>query len=66
MATMRTKVAIIRRPGYPVGRPAPCYLNCPCGAEPPVPSDWIGCSCGRRYDALGWLIRDTNTRTGRS
>lgn len=56
----RTKVAIIREPGHPVGEPAPCYLNCPCGAKPPAPADaglMTWCACGAIYDAAGWLVR---------
>jgi hypothetical protein len=63
MATMRlTKVAMIREPGYPVGQPAPLYLNCPCGAKPRTDArdpefTFIECACGRVYDSLGWLQR---------
>ena len=64
MATTRLiKVAIIREPGHPVGTPAPCYLNCPCGAQPrtSVTADpdfsFIECPCGRVYDIAGWLQR---------
>jgi hypothetical protein len=44
----RTKAAIIRRPGYPIGQPAPVYLNCSCGKEVDVaPTVPIICpTCG--------------------
>jgi hypothetical protein len=49
------KVARIRQPGYPVGVPAPMYLNCPCGAKPEAPDLVVECACGRVYDANGYL-----------
>jgi len=66
MTTTRTKVAILPfpMPGFTdtVGSPAPCYLNCPCGAKPRLPTgrtdpdwDYVECACGRVYDSLGWI-----------
>lgn len=58
------KVALIRRPGYSVGRPAPMYLNCPCGANPAAPDDMeseVTCACGKRYTYHGYLIGESPT-----
>jgi hypothetical protein len=57
-ATFRkSKCALLRRPGYPIGTPAPLYLECPCGKEVDVPEDGeIRCStCSRRFDRAGWI-----------
>lgn len=53
------KVAWIRDEGYPVGKPAPGRLNCPCGNAPvsslsPDNGD-VHCPCGRVYRWDGWL-----------
>lgn len=54
---MLTKVAVIREPGHPVGQPAPCYLNCPCGAKPALTGRGsVVCACGTIYDERGWII----------
>ena len=60
-----TKVARLRAPGYPVGMPAPCTLNCPCGARPPAPEgeEFVTCGCGKTYNALGYLLDDATRRT---
>lgn len=53
---LRTKAALIRRPGYPVGQPAPCFMRC-CNHEIDAPSDGetAACpSCGTEYDSRGW------------
>ena len=58
MSTRLVKVAMIRRPGYPVGVSAPLYLNCPCGAQPAVPENMEGivtCACGKRYTPDGFV-----------
>ena len=34
-----TKLAAKRGPGYPVGQPAPMYLDCLCGAHLPMNYD---------------------------
>jgi hypothetical protein len=53
----RVKVAVIRQAGAPVGQPAPCYLNCPCGARPVVSdAERITCGCGAVYSPSGWLL----------
>ena len=41
-AYSKVKAAWIRLPGYPIGRPAPLYLNCPCGARPVT---HVRCAC---------------------
>ena len=55
---MMIKVAMIREPGYPIGKPAPCYLNCPCGARPSTRhhGEHVACACGRVYTSLGYLV----------
>lgn len=50
------KVAAIREPGWPVGSPAPCYLNCPCGARPRAYQGEVRCACGQLYTDDGYLI----------
>lgn len=58
-ATIRcVKVALRRRPGYPIGTPAPIYLLCPCGNELDIPAegDPEPCAkCGQRFDRGGWI-----------
>ena len=58
------KVARLRAPGYPLGVPAPLLLNCPCGARPSAPEgeDLTLCSCGKTYNALGYLLDDAARR----
>lgn len=62
MATLtRTKAALIRREGYPVGRPAPCFLRC-CDNEidAPVGDALARCpTCGTRFDARGYVVSGT-------
>ena len=55
VTTTRTKAALIRDEGYPVGQPAPCHFNCECGATVPADSDRNVCVCGIVYDACGWI-----------
>ena len=59
MQTLKlTKVAMIRVPEYPVGKPAPCYLNCPCGAKPLTNHETeadVMCACGVAYSYNGWI-----------
>jgi hypothetical protein len=52
------KVAVIRMPGYPIGQPAPCYLNCPCGAKPKRGglAEYVPCVCGAVYSFNGYLV----------
>lgn len=53
----RTKAALIRREGYPIGHPAPCYLTC-CGNEIDAPErgEHAECpTCGNRFDSRGWI-----------
>jgi hypothetical protein len=53
----RAKVARIREEGYPIGRPAPTYLNCPCGAKPRTNGiSQVTCTCGTRYSGCGWIL----------
>ena len=60
--SMRAKVAVIRAPGYPMGQPAPGYLNCPCGAQPATLIDGpdVPCTCGVTYTANGWIVDATD------
>lgn len=61
------KVAVIREAGYPVGQPASCYLNCPCGAAPKrgTPSGYIPCVCGAVYSFNGYLVNSGRAMAGR-
>lgn len=56
--TRRTKVAMIRAPGFPVGVEAPLSLNCPCEAAPRTVLNGpaVTCACGVRYSANGWVL----------
>jgi hypothetical protein len=55
------KRALKREPGYPVGVPAPLYLDCTCGHKLSIPQvrglpvTFI-CACGIEYDAAGWVV----------
>ena len=59
------KRALKREPGYPVGVPAPLYLDCECGhhlSMPHVnglPIQAYVCLCGREYDPRGWLLKES-------
>lgn len=56
-----TKVAMIRKEGYPIGIKAPVYLNCPCGFRPNTDIDTkedVTCKCGQVYQYNGWLKKD--------
>lgn len=59
------KRAVKREEGYPIGVPAPVYLDCECGhhLNLPVisglPMTFI-CLCGREYDSRGWILSETN------
>jgi hypothetical protein len=61
MATLeRMKAAIIRRDGYPIGQPAPCFLRC-CDNEIDAPEIGSGgqvtCpTCGTSYNESGWVV----------
>lgn len=65
------KKALIRAEGYPLGQPAPLYLNCDCGREVAIDKpEWqhtlkeiatrklsrYTCLCGNTYDCRGWLV----------
>lgn len=54
------KRALIRRPGYPVGQPAPCFIHCGCGREVDVIESRKPqpCPCGLTYDAAGWIVAE--------
>jgi hypothetical protein len=65
MTSKVLKVALRRRDGWPVGRPAPCYFVCVCGKEiylPEGPDGYpakfgtIKCECGVGYDERGWIV----------
>lgn len=68
MTTCRLlKAAWIRKPGYPVGQPAPGYWHCPCGAKPDAPGYGddvapVTCSCGRVYDGNGYIQETESLR----
>lgn len=55
----KTKTALIRRPGYPVGQPGPMYLNCCQEIDVEKPFDKnhsVTCpKCGVVYDGAGWV-----------
>ena len=61
-AYSKVKAGWIRLPGYPVGLPAPGYLNCPCGAQPATLIDGpdVPCTCGVTYTANGWIVDATD------
>ncbi len=51
----RTKAALIRRDGYPIGQPAPLYIRC-CGNEIDAKDDGMICPrCQTTFDARGWV-----------
>lgn len=51
------KVAVIRDPSVPPGQPAPMWLNCPCGAKPPLTEGTvIVCPCGEHYERNGRVL----------
>jgi hypothetical protein len=59
MKMQLVKVAMIRMPGYEVGKPAPMYLNCPCGAKPSInmaTKENVKCICGKSYTYNGNVI----------
>ncbi len=50
------KLALKRDISVPIGQPAPLHLDCPCGVEVPVISDYQTCiGCGNTYDEAGYL-----------
>lgn len=52
-----TKKAIIRDEGYPVGKPAPCHIDCFCGTRVPANDEVNICSqCGVSFDKRGWVL----------
>ena len=62
MECRRTKAALKRRPGYPIGTPAPMYLSCLCREEVDVPEHHTQVAqcrkCGTVYDHEGWILDD--------
>lgn len=57
---LRTKAALIRREGYPIGQPAPCFFRC-CHNEIDAPALGSGgkvtCpTCGTSYNESGWAV----------
>jgi hypothetical protein len=57
--TGKTKIALRREPGYPIGTPAPMHAICACGQrlDFPATAASVKCSnCGRKWSAAGWLI----------
>lgn len=54
----KTKCALLRRPGYPIGTPAPLYIECICGRDLDAPGHGdIRCEvCGREYNPDGWVL----------
>lgn len=59
MQARKTKAALIRAEGYPVGRSAPMHVRCSCGARPLAPEadSNVICACGIQYDAHGWIVQ---------
>ena len=58
---MLTKLAVIRDPDAPIGRPARCWIRCPCGGERLEVSTLgakgtVTCTCGATYTRSGWLV----------
>lgn len=55
----KTKVAWVREPGYPVGKPAPGRLACACGGAPlsffNASQRVVFCACGTIYTWDGYL-----------
>lgn len=57
------KLAVKRRPGYPVGIPAPCYVECECGTKVDVPDHvftnpdtlYYCPTCATEYQGMGWI-----------
>jgi hypothetical protein len=58
--TALVKVALIRDQSTPIGQPGRLYLNCRCGAKPAASVDGtdVRCTCGKTYNAGGWLIAE--------
>lgn len=54
----RTKAALIRHDGYPIGSPAPMYLRCDCGYRLDVAHKVNECPLGHRWDERGWRLPD--------
>lgn len=55
----KTKIAMVRSPGFPIGMPAPLCLNCECGSNPLTDVETksnVKCSCGKFYTYNGWII----------
>lgn len=50
------KIAVRRRPGYPTGQAAPCFMVCPCGAELDAFKGDQPCACGHTWDENGWEV----------
>jgi hypothetical protein len=61
MRLQQMKVALIRESGFPIGHPAPLYLNCPCGQRLYKNEDLpIVCTCGAEYDSTGWIVKPSS------
>jgi hypothetical protein len=61
---IQTKKAVRRKPGYPTGEPAPCFIPC-CENEIDVPefgktevfTFTVHCpTCGTVYNQAGWIM----------
>ena len=56
---MFTKLALKRAEGWPVGQPAPMYVDCLCGRRELwiIPEIGATCDgCGRQFDSRGWIV----------
>lgn len=64
------KLAWRREEGYPTGRPAPLYLQCPCNGprlyiDQQRTSKVYTCQCGEEYDYDGFKVTGKDHRTPR-
>lgn len=50
------KRALKPEQGYPVGHPAPMYIDCGCGNHLPVKDGYNPCPCGFVYNGQGWVV----------
>jgi hypothetical protein len=56
------KKALKREPGYPVGVPAPLYVDCLCGSHVPITGNANSCACGTVFDEAGWITSNPSSQ----
>ena len=57
METRFTKRFVQREPGYPIGTPAPLFVQCVCGQKVSLGIVCGVCrDCERAYDTRGYLV----------